>query len=343
MRNHNPKVHYMRLAESITPKLRYDGKEDFSIWQKNSRKKLYELLGLEHIKKCDLDFLAEEENITDNYKEIRFSFQSEEGYYPLCVIWIPHNLEGKIKPMICLQGHSTGMHISLGISKYPGDDALIGRDEQYLAKYALDNGYCPVMMEQRFMGECGGTDKGPGCHTDWSAEYKMSVLSYLSLGRTAIGERVWDISRLIDVICENFPFLDMDNVCVMGHSGGGTAAFYSACIDERIKAVMPSCAVCTFRHSIIGLKHCPCNYIQGMAHYFDMGDLAGLIAPRKLVAVSGQLDFGFLIEGAEESVEIAKKLYSAAGCPENIAHVVGEHGHKFYADKSYKVFNEMVK
>ena len=78
MRYHNPKVHYMRLAESITPKLRYDGKEDFFIWQKYSRKKLYELLGLEHIKKCDLDFLAEEENITDNYKEIRFSFQSEE-------------------------------------------------------------------------------------------------------------------------------------------------------------------------------------------------------------------------------------------------------------------------
>ncbi len=143
--------------------------------------------------------------------------------------------------MICLQGHSTGMHISLGISKYPGDDALIGQDEQYLAKYALDNGYCPVMMEQRFMGQCGGSAKGPGCHTDWSAEYKMSVLSCLSMGRTAIGERVWDVSRLIDVLEKEFSFLDMDNVCLTGHSGGGTASFYATCIDERIEAVMPSC------------------------------------------------------------------------------------------------------
>ena len=342
MRNHNPKVHYMHIAESLVPELRYDGKEDFFSWQKKARDKLHDLLGLGLIKKCDADFLIDDTKETDEYKEIHFSFQSEEGYYVPCVIRIPNNIKGKIKPMICLQGHSSGMHVSLGIAKYQNDDLLLARDEQFFAKYALDNGYCPIMLEQRFMGICGGTEKGPSCHTDWSAEYKMSVLSYLALGRPIIGLRVWDISRLIDVLETDFSFLDTDNLCLMGHSGGGTAAFYAACIDERIKAVMPSCAICTFRHSIIGLKHCPCNYIQGIARYFDMGDLAGLIAPRKLVAVSGQLDFGFLIEGAEESMKIAKELYTYAGCPENIAHVVGEHGHKFYADKSYKVFTSLV-
>ncbi len=37
MRNHNPKVHYMRLAKSNTPELRYDGNKDFCSRQKRAR------------------------------------------------------------------------------------------------------------------------------------------------------------------------------------------------------------------------------------------------------------------------------------------------------------------
>ena len=129
-------------------------------------------------------------------------------------------------------------------------------------------------MEQRYMGECGGLPTGAGCHTPWGADHQLSVLSTLAFGRTAIGERVWDICRMIDVLEKHFDMLDIDNVCCMGSSGGGTATFYAACVEERIKACISSVAVCTFKDSIIGLKHCPCNYIQGIARYFDMGDLA---------------------------------------------------------------------
>ncbi len=344
MRNQNPKITYMNIAKTRTPEMRYNDKEDFWQWQKDARAKLRDLLGLDLLEKCDFDYLKEEVTETEEYTQIRFSFQSEPGYYVPAYIRIPKNYEGKLKPMICLQGHSKGMHISLGIPKFPGDEESINGGDRNFATSALANGYCPVIMEQRFMGECGGTDKGPSCHTGWDIEYKMSVLSSLALGIPAIGLRVWDVSRMIDVLAENFgDILDMDNVYCMGNSGGGTATFYAACVDERIKACMPSCAICTYRHSIIGLKHCPCNYIQGVARYFDMGDLAGLIAPRKLVAVSGQLDHGFPIEGAAECMDIAKKLYTYAGCPENVTHVVGELGHRFYAEKGYKAFNEMVK
>ena len=50
MRNHNPKVHYMHLAESLTPELRYDGKENFFTWQNKAKNKLSDLLGLDLIK-----------------------------------------------------------------------------------------------------------------------------------------------------------------------------------------------------------------------------------------------------------------------------------------------------
>ena len=96
MRNHNPKVHYMRIAESVAPEMRYDGKEDFFLWQKKAKEKLKELLGLPLIEKCEPDFLIEDEKEFEEYKEIRFSFQSEEGYYPICVIRIPHGIKDKI-------------------------------------------------------------------------------------------------------------------------------------------------------------------------------------------------------------------------------------------------------
>ena len=158
MRNQNPRLVYMNRIKNITPQLRYDEKEPFEQWQTKSREKLIELLGLDLFEKCDLDFLQEEVKEFDEYTQIRFSFQSEPGYYVPAYIQIPKNLNDKIKPMICLQGHSTGMHISLGIEKFPGDDKRVSKKRE--AEYARDYGYCPVVMEQRYMGECGGLPTG---------------------------------------------------------------------------------------------------------------------------------------------------------------------------------------
>ncbi len=343
MRNQNPKNIYWNFIEKRVPEMRYDGKEDFSEWQKRARAKLWELLGLDMISPCDPDFLIESKTETEEYYEIRFSFQSEDGYYAPAVIRLPRNLEGKIAPMICLQGHSKGMHISLGQPKYPGDEETIKGGDRDFAVHALKNGYAPVVLEQRYMGECGGDENGPGCHPSATRPGALSVMPTLMTGRTAIGERVWDISRLIDVLEKEFPELDTDNIYCMGNSGGGTATFYAACIEERIKGAIPCCAVCTYLDSIVAMMHCACNYIPSVSKYFDMGDLAGLVAPRAMVIVSGKDDVIFPIDGAKRSVELAKVAYKAAGCEENLAHVIGDGGHRFYADASYPVFNSIVR
>ncbi|MBQ9976190.1 MAG: hypothetical protein IJP16_06730 [Clostridia bacterium] len=342
MRNQNPKNIYWKLIEK-EPSLRYHEGEDAVAWQKNARAKLWELLGLDLIEKCDPDFLIESKTETDEYYEIRFSFQSEEGYYAPAVVRIPKGLKGKIAPMICLQGHSKGMHISLGQPKYPGDEETIKGGDRDFAVHALNNGYAPVVLEQRYMGECGGDENGPGCHPSPTRPGALSVMPTLMTGRTAIGERVWDISRLIDVLEKEFPELDCDNVYCMGNSGGGTATFYAACIEERIKGAIPCCAVCTYLDSIVAMMHCACNYVPSISRYFDMGDLAGLVAPRALVVVSGESDVIFPIEGAKKSVELARNVYRALGCEDKLAHVIGNGGHRFYAADSYPVFNKLVK
>ena len=94
--------------------------------------------------------------------------------------------------------------------------------------------------------------------------------------------------------------IDMDRICMMGNSGGGTTTIYATALDTRIKAAMPSCALCGYYASIGAMQHCPCNYIPGIMKHFDMGDLAVMIAPKKLVVVCGKDDNIFPLDGVNE-------------------------------------------
>lgn len=329
-----PLQHNLSVMDASTPSMRYDGKQDFNEWKKELRAKLVELTGLDKFKKCDPQFTVEHDKTTDSYREIRFTLQSEEGYTFPSVLRVPLNAKGKIPVVICLQGHSTGFHISLGEPKYPRDEISIAGGDRDFAVRILKEGYAALAVEQRNFGECGGAgEKGPDCY--------VSSMTAIMLGRTTIAERVWDVSCVIDAVEEHFDFLDSDKVYCMGNSGGGTTTFYAACLDERIKMAMPSCSVCTYRHSIMPQNHCACNFIPHSAEYFDMGDLSALIAPRKFVLVHGKEDVIFPDEGVKETFEITKKMFALAGAENNCALVTGNEGHRFYADISWPVFKEL--
>ena len=327
-------MYNLEIIENIHPEMRYDGKEDFKAWQAKARAKLAELLGMKNLRKSEnnnfnLEYVKEEAE----YTEYRFTLESEPGYIFPSVMRVPKGVEGKIPVILCLQGHSKGFHISLGTPIFEGDEATISGGDRDFVVRANKEGYAAIAIEQRNFGECGGTPKGPDCH--------VSSMSAIINGRTTIGERALDTSTVIDAIIEHFDFLDTDNIALMGNSGGGTATYYTACLDERVKLAVPSCAVCTYKHSIAAMKHCVCNFVPNIANYFDMGDLAGLIAPRKLIVVNGKNDDIFPEPGVIESFDIIKKMYAAAGAPDNCALVTGNGGHRFYADDAWPVMHKL--
>lgn len=329
-------VYTQKIANKIEPKFRYNFEEPIEKWKEKSKAKLAEFLGLP-FDKCNDNFEIEYEEENKNFFEIRFSFTSEADYVIPCHILIPKVKKEKYIPVICLQGHSNGMHISLGRAKYDGDEMMISDGDRDFGIRAVQEGCAAIVMEQRYMGECGGTEKGPGCLSEATA---MNALLY---GRTAIGERVWDVMRLIDVLEKHFDFLDLDRLICIGNSGGGTTAFYAACMDERIYCTVPSCAVCTYRDSIGAMLHCCCNYVPRIAKYFDMGDLGGLISPRRLIVVNGKDDPIFPNHGVDETVDVIKKFYTIQNCEENFKHLTGDGGHRFYADITWKAIWDMIK
>jgi hypothetical protein len=326
---------YIRHLTALTePSMRYDFKESYDIWKERAREKLSELLGLPFSPCMDeMKILSEKNGF--GYRQINFHFQSEEGYFVPCALLIP---DGAPRPLaICLQGHSTGMHVSCGEEKFNGDDELIrgGRD---FALQALREGYSALILEPRYMGSCGSTENGaPLCAR------KNAALPSLLLGRTAIGERVWDVMRAIDTVKKYFAnCVDTDHILCMGNSGGGTVTFYAACMDDRIKTCMPSCSVCEFEDSIVPFHHCCCNYIPGIRRYFEMGDLASLIADRSLVIVCGVKDPDFPLHGVVKSYERARAVFKALNREKRCVLVKGSEGHRFYPEEAWPVANDLV-
>ncbi len=338
--NKNPKNIFLYLADNIHPEYRYDNQGSFDDWQNSARKKLKELLGINNIQNCADDFRIFSNTEFEDYTDTYCAFQSEPDYYVPCHVLMPKNVSGNVPVMLCLQGHSTGMHISVGQPIYEGDEKLISEGDRNYAQLAAQKGFCAVAIEQRYMGECGGTKEGPGCLSQWSTE-NVNAMAALLYGRTAIGERVFDVSKAIDVLIKNFDGINAEDITVTGNSGGGTTAFYAACLDERIKYAVPSCSVCTFKDSIINLIHCGCNYVPSIACNFDMCDLAGLIAPRKLIIVAGKEDVIFPIDGVKKTYDFAKKLYKYANAENNIDLVVGDGGHRYYAKDTFDALHRM--
>lgn len=329
-RNQDPVKHTLKLTKAIVPSMRYTG-GSFEEWQKKARAKLAELLGMDKFEKCEECFEIEFEKEHETFKEIRFTFQSEEGYFVPCHLVIPKGADKPLPVVICLQGHSKGMHISLGRVKYEGDEKSISGGDRDFAVGALKKGFCALTVEQRGMGECGGTPTGPACH--------VSTMANLLIGRTTIGARVWDISRAIDALENHFPQIDKDNIICLGNSGGGTTTFYASCLEERIKTSIPSCAYASYDESICAIGHCVCNFVPNIREYFDMGDLGGLIAPRTLIVVSGLEDTIFPIDAAKKCFAITSSLYENT---DGICrHVVGGEGHRFYYDLAWEMYDSV--
>lgn len=320
------------ILRDVKPQMSYSG-VDYESWKMNAREKLSALLGMHKFTLVDTDLQIEYETEIENATEIRFTYQSELGYRVPGHMFLPKDVTNP-PVIICLQGHSSGMHISFGRPKYQGDEETIKGGDRDFCVRALKEGFAAIAIEQRSFGECSMQD-GKLCMN--------SAMAALLQGRTTVGERVWDVMRLIDVIEESFADkVDINKICCMGNSGGGTTTAYAAALEDRIVLAMPSCAMCTFKDSIGAMMHCTCNYVPDIANYFDMDDLLAMAYPKSFVQVSGIEDKIFPLFGAEEVFNKGKRVYDENDISERCVLVKGEGGHRFYADAAWPYVHKLL-
>lgn len=323
----NPDLGHERLARRMQPKLSYQKGTEYSKWKEVIREKFLELTGLNNIQEnaCAPNLQIEWEEDKGAYRLIRFTFESEPDEIVPCYLCIPNTGKKKYPVAIVLQGHTTGFHLSIGESKVDGDERFIPRSAHALQ--AVERGFIALAIEQRGLGE---RKTSSPAHFPME-QCRYAVTTAIQLGRTVLGERMWDVSRAIDLL-SCFPECDQEKIMIMGPSGGGTASYYSACYDERIKLSVPVCAFCNYLDSIILRGHCTCNFIPNAYRYFDMQDLSCLIAPRRLLAVNGREDTIFPITGARKAFETVQAVYDEMGVSTHCRMVETPKHHYFCED-----------
>jgi len=332
-----PETCHDLLLNTLVPILGYSSHQDFATWRESVRARLRELVGPEPAV-VPLNVKREYDIVRDGFREIRFQFTSETGADVPCHLLVPAQVTAPCPVVICLQGHTTGMHISLARPKSAADERMVADGDRDFALQAVREGYAALVMEQRCFGERSDRRNAEARHYSNGCQH-ASMVSLL-LGRTMIGERVWDVSRAIDALAE-FPEVDLARIGCMGNSGGGTITYFAACLEPRISIAMPSCYVCSLRHSIARIDHCADNYVPGFLRWFELADVSCLIAPRPLVVVAGETDSIFPIAGVHEANAQIREIYRASGAPNRCRLIVGNGGHRFYAAQSWPVFREL--
>ena len=247
---------------------------------------------------------------------IRFWFFRPEGDGPFPVALLPHGHEHF--GLNTYAGISTSAEHARRIREEDRDVALQAVRRGMVAIAPVTRGFFPAAVPDRLKRHGG-------------QHCRSQALHCFLAGRTAIGERVWDMMRLLDWVL-GLADTDSERVLVMGNSGGGMVTLYTAACDERVTMAVPSCSFCTIAGCDGDIHHCDCNAVPGLFQFGEMWDIAGLIAPRRLLAVNGRQDTLFPLSEVDRAVHGVERIYRAAGCPSHFSHCYGEGGHRFYSD-----------
>ena len=277
--------------------------------------------------RCELDPVTVWKRETEFGTIEKIALCMEEGFVNHIYLCLPRGAEPPYRAFICLQGHSTGMHTSIAVDWKDETTPLQIEGDRDFAIGCMQRGIAAVCLEQRAMGE-NSTDPNryPACH--------QPAVTAILAGKTLVGDRVYDVDRVIDYLYDRGDF-DPDHIGVMGNSGGGTTAMYAGAALPRLTHVMPSCSFCTYQASIIPIRHCICNYIPGLLDLGENADILALIAPRPLVIVNGREDDIFPLDAAQYEFTRLHARYQELGAGENCVHVIGDGGHRFYAEPAW--------
>lgn len=333
---------HIPLMDATTPEFAYTPGTPVAAWQRRLRPRLARLLGFDKMPQGDgrpplaIRSLWRRADFRGLGSVEKIVFTAERGADVPAYVCLPANVQPPYSWAICLQGHSTGMHNSIAVDRADETTPIEAEGDRDFALSALRQGFAALCIEQRGFGaRIEHPEAAP--NTDC---YDMTMRA-LMLGRTAIGERVYDVDRGLDYLATR-PDVDWQRVGVLGNSGGGTVTTYAAALLPRLRFAIPSCAVCTFRDSIMTIHHCSCNHVPGIYAVADMAEIAGLFAPRPMVVVAGSQDDIFPLRGVRRSYRDLRAIYRGADAERHCALVVGDGGHRFFADAAWAALRRMI-
>jgi len=261
-------------------------------WKKQRpelRRQLLEMLGLDPLPaRSPLKAQITGKVERDAYRIEKLVFQSLPGLYVTGDFYVPKEAAKPLPSILYLCGHSPH---TLGAKFHYQDRAL----------WFASHGFPCLALDTLEFGEVAGLHHGT---------HDLNMWNWFSLGYTPAGVEVWNAMRALDYL-ESRPEADANHIGLTGISGGGAMTWYTAAVDERVKAAAPVCSTFTFGSQAahwVARGQCDCIFYHN-TYIWDFPVVGALIAPRPLLILSGQKDSIFPPDGYHAAFQGAKKVY----------------------------------
>lgn len=316
---------------------------EFEAWQPRARPALRRLVGLDQIAALAgrHEPSVERQDVEDlgHYTRQRCSIETEPDV-PIVFWLLQPKGQGPFPLAVTPHGHNPrGYDVYAGITRNEAERDRMVREDRDVAVQAVEEGFIAIAPATRgiALGSVADISQRHG-----GSDCRSHAMHCLLAGRTAIGERVWDLECLISWAL-TLPEVDGSEVLMLGNSGGGMVTTYAAACDTRVTIAIPSCSFSSYVGPGGLIHHCDCNVIPGLLEFGEFWDVAGLIAPRHLLVVNGRYDVPrHPPEVVDEAIRRLSAIYAVAGVPDHLRHRYGQGGHRFYKDITWPFVREVL-
>ncbi len=267
------------------------------------RRQLFEMLGLDPLpERTPLEAVVTGRLEHEEFTVEKLHFQSRPRLYVTGNLYLPKERTGPCPAVLYLCGHAPVVT----------DGVSYGNKTHYQPHGAwfARNGFVCLVLDTLQLGEIEGIHHGT---------YRENMWWWNARGYTPAGVEAWNAIRALDYL-QSRPEVDGERLGVTGRSGGGASSWWTATLDDRIKAAVPVAGITNLEdHVVEGCVegHCDCMYPVN-TYRWDFGQVAALVAPRPLVLANTDHDTIFPLDGVMETYRHLRRLYDLAGAPERL-------------------------
>ncbi|MCD6050863.1 MAG: acetylxylan esterase [Verrucomicrobia bacterium] len=303
-------------------------------WQRErviAKQQLQEMLGLSPMpEKTDLKV-----NITGRVEHDQFfvenlHYQSMPGLYVTANLYVPKNLTKKVPAILYVCGH--GQVKTNGVSF--GNKTAYQHHGEWFAR----NGYVCLTIDTIQLGELEGIHHGT---------YREGMWWWNSRGYTPAGVEAWNSIRGLDYL-QSRAEVDGEKLGVTGRSGGGGYSWWTAALDDRIKAAVPVAGITDLQNHVVDgciEGHCDCMFMMN-TYRWDYAKVAALIAPRPLLIANTDKDRIFPLDGVVRLHKDVANIYKLYGATNNLGLLITAGPHKDTQElqvPAFRWFNQFLK
>jgi hypothetical protein len=320
---------YLRRQMDLhPPKLafRAASKAEWKTWQQALREKLYELMSPwpepEHLNPTIVEISEE----ADHFRE-EIIINSHENMEIPCTLLRPKEVVSPSPAIVALHGHGEGQQEVVGL--------IPSVTRQGYGLEMVREGYVVITLDFFPFGVRKETEHNAKEGYEYACN--STLIRTLLWGYSLLTLNVFDIFRTIDYLASRNE-VDSERIGMMGLSYGGVTCMYASILNEKIKAIVLSCSLGEFRgHGIELDELCGAQVVRGILQWAEMGDIAGLLAPRPLLAENTIKDECFPWPYTEPTLKRLQEVYQVAGAADQLGIEIFDDFHRYYGE-SVKAF-----